>query len=107
MKPDDKPSRRRATATFAGAPPGAMRKYLYGLRQVANNLGGNNQDPVLICMNEVPWIDDHSTHFDRNSNLSQVNIGMRDDDSRSEEVEAETPHLVQVAHATVGDRSHT
>src|SRR5437879_9696758 len=58
---------------------------------------------VLVRMNQIPGIDQKAAHFDRRAEIDQVNVRVRDDGGGGEELEAERPHLVQIADAAVGD----
>ena len=63
-------------------------------------------DAMLVAHNDVPHLDIKPAHIDGNAHIYQMHIGVGHQHIGCEGVKAEFAHLVQVAHAAVGDGSH-
>ena len=61
---------------------------------------------MLIALKEIARLDGQIVHGDRLAEVDDVDIRMRHEDIRREEVKANLPDFVQVPHAAVRDDAH-
>ena len=77
------------------------------LRDARSDLLGDDQHTMFIGVNQIPWPDEDSPHFDRGSEVDQVHIGMGYTDASGKIMETERVHLIEITHMSIGDHPDT